>query len=154
MKLFIFYKYILGLLSPDGVTRSFDDAANGYTRSESVVVLFLQRARDAKRIYSELKNIQSMNGPASDRLSVLYPTSEFQMKVMRQTLDECGISGKDVSFIEADGLGIKHADAEEVEAIDKVFNEGRKTPLLIGSVKSNVGSCSAADTLISIVKVR
>ena len=95
-----------------------------------------------------------MSGLAYDRLSIFYPTSEFQMNVMKQTLDESGILGKDISFVEADGSGIKHADAQEIEAIDKVFNEDRKTPLLIGSVKSNVGSCSAANTLISIIKVR
>ncbi|XP_033218585.1 fatty acid synthase-like [Belonocnema kinseyi] len=145
--------FMLGLLSPDGVTKSFDNAADGYTRSEGIVVFFLQKARDAKRIYAELKNIHSSYGSAKNRLSVLYPSPDFQANLMKTTLEESGLSAKDISFIEADGSGIKDADAAEVEAIDQVYNEGRKSPLLIGSVKSNIGSCSPANPLSAIVKV-
>ena len=94
-----------------------------------------------------------MNGFSYDRHSVLFPTCDLQMEVMKMTLKSSGLSGKDVSFVEADGMGIKEADAEEVKAIDKVYNEGRKTPLLIGSVKSNSGACTAANTVVGIVKV-
>ena len=144
---------ISGLLSPDGVTKSFDNAANGYTRSEGIVVLFLQKARDAKRIYAELKNVRSTYGPVKDRLSVLYPSPDFQANLMKTTLNESGLSANDISFVEADGSGIKDADADEVKAIDQVYNEGRKSPLLIGSVKSNIGSCSSANPINAIIKV-
>ena len=143
----------LGLLSPQGITKSFDNGADGFARSESVVAVFLQKARDAKRIYAEVKNILSLSGPTDDRLPAFYPTSEFQKFVMKKSLKEAGLSGKDIDFVEADGLGIMEVDAQEMEAIDLVFNEGRKSPLLIGSVKSNIGSCSNANTLNSIVKV-
>ncbi|XP_051172618.1 fatty acid synthase-like [Leptopilina boulardi] len=124
--------FLLGLLSPDGITKSFDNAADGYTRSEGCVVLFLQKARHAKRIYAEIKNAPSL---------------------MKTVLSECGLKGNDVSYVEADGSGIKDIDAEEVKAIDQVYNEGRKSPLLIGSVKSNLGSCSAVNALNGIIKV-
>ena len=44
-------------------------------------------------------------------------------------------------------------DPEELAALDKVFGKGRQTPLLIGSVKSNMGHAEPASGLCSITKV-
>lgn len=57
-----------------------------------------------------------------------------------------------VEYVETNGVAIKHIDAVEITVLDDVFNKDRKDPLLIGSVKSNVGHAEAASTLLSIVK--
>ncbi|XP_051173561.1 fatty acid synthase-like [Leptopilina boulardi] len=145
--------FLLGLLSPDGITKSFDNAADGYTRSECIAVIFLQKARNAKRIYAEIQNARMNYGDANNDNSFFYATHNFQAGLMQTVLSECGLKGKDISYVEADGSGIKDVDAEEVQAIDNVYNEGRKSPLLIGSVKSNIGSCSAANPINGIIKV-
>ncbi|XP_051174729.1 fatty acid synthase-like [Leptopilina boulardi] len=145
--------FLLGLLSPDGKTKSFDDAADGYARSEATVVLFLQKARDAKRIYAEVKNTGICFGNINNDKSHFYQTYESQANLMKNTLKECGLFAQDISYVEADGSGIKDVDAEEVKAIDEVYNEGRKLPLSIGSVKSNLGSSSAVNPLNGIIKV-
>lgn len=44
----------LGVLAKDGYCRPFDHKASGYTRSESICVMYLQRAKNAKRIYANL----------------------------------------------------------------------------------------------------
>lgn len=44
----------LGVLSEDGTCRPFDEGANGYTRSEAVCALFIQKASEAKRVYGNL----------------------------------------------------------------------------------------------------
>jgi len=44
-------------------------------------------------------------------------------------------------------------DPEELAALDKVFCKGRQTPLLIGSVKSNMGHSEPASGMCSVVKV-
>ena len=144
--------YILGILSPDGITKSFDSKANGCARSEAVVSFFLQRARDAKRIYTEIVGVKSSHGPAIERI-VLFPTSKSQEMVIRDTLDECGLSPEEITFVEADGKGIKEIDAQEANALDSVYNKGRNSPLLIGSVKTNLGNTFQSSTLTSIVKV-
>lgn len=92
-------------------------------------------------------------GDVNDNYKFFFATHNFQANLMRMTLDECGLSAKDISFVEADGSGIKDVDAEEVKAIDQVYNEGRKTSLHIGSVKSNLGSSSASNALNGIIKV-
>ncbi|XP_051174620.1 fatty acid synthase-like [Leptopilina boulardi] len=145
--------FLSGLLSPDGKTKSFDDAADGYARSEATVVLFLQKARDAKRIYAEVKNTGICFGNINNDKSHFYQTYESQANLMKNTLKECGLFAQDISYVEADGSGIKDVDAEEVKAIDEVYNEGRKLPLSIGSVKSNLGSSSAVNPLNGIIKV-
>ncbi|XP_043468912.1 fatty acid synthase-like [Leptopilina heterotoma] len=143
----------LELLSPDGKNKSFDNSADGVTRSESTVVLLLQKACNAKRIYAEVKSASVCFGNlTSDKLH-FYPDHDFQSHLMRRTLKECGILGKDISFVEATGLALKNIDAEEVTAIDEVYNEGRETPLLIGSVKSNLGYCAATSPLNGVIKV-
>lgn len=49
-----FFSFRLGVLAPDGYCRPFDVDATGYTRSEAVCIIFLQKAKDAKRIYSSV----------------------------------------------------------------------------------------------------
>lgn len=44
-------------------------------------------------------------------------------------------------------------DKQELGAISDVFCDGRKSPLLIGSVKSNVGHAEPVSGLVSIAKV-
>jgi len=44
-------------------------------------------------------------------------------------------------------------DPEELAALDQVFCKGRQTPVLIGSVKSNMGHSESASGLCSITKV-
>ena len=58
-----------------------------------------------------------------------------------------------VNYVEAHGTGTRVGDPEELNAIDKVFCPGRKTPLKIGSGKSNFGHAEPASGLCSIAKV-
>lgn len=50
-------------------------------------------------------------------------------------------------------LGTKVGDPEEVNAIDDVFCKNRKGPLMIGSVKSNIGHTEPSSGLCSVIKV-
>ena len=59
---------------------------------------------------------------------------------MKQVYNECGIDPSEVDYIETHGTGTKAGDPQELNAIAEVFCNGRrKEPLLIGSVKSNMG---------------
>lgn len=50
-----FLMFRLGVLNPDGKCKCFDEEANGYTRSEAVCVVLLQKSKDARRIYAEVQ---------------------------------------------------------------------------------------------------
>lgn len=44
----------LGVLNKDGVCKCFDENADGYTRSEAIVILVLQKKKDARRFYAQV----------------------------------------------------------------------------------------------------
>ncbi|XP_046820195.1 fatty acid synthase-like [Vespa crabro] len=150
-----YHMYELGLLSEDGVNRSFDAKASGFSRSESIGVLFLQKAKNAKRIYAEVFNSMLMHGETIKRNKCLFPTGEYQAEVMKQTLKQCGLKPSDITYIEADGTAIKEGDREELKAIDLVYAQDRSpsNPLLIGSIKSNIGHALCNNSINSIFKV-
>ncbi|RLU26123.1 hypothetical protein DMN91_002289 [Ooceraea biroi] len=77
----------------------------------------------------------------------------MQNQMLREVYSEAKIDPADVVYVEAHGTGTKMGDLEEVNSIDKMFCKNRKTPLLIGSVKSNMGHAEPASGLCSIAKV-
>lgn len=142
----------LGVLSPKGFCRPFDEKANGYMRSETVSVIYLQKAKDAKRIYATIVHAKT-NCDGYKQESITFPSSEMQKVLLQEFYNECGISPYCLNYIETHGTATRVGDPEEINAIDKVFCKNRQTPLLIGSIKSNLGHAEAAAGLCQIVKV-
>ncbi|XP_033608867.1 fatty acid synthase [Cryptotermes secundus] len=142
----------LGLLSPDGKTKSFDAAADGYARSDGVAVMLLQKAKFAKRIYATV--VHSAVEICGDRMTPLItPMRDPFINLLERFYETCGVDPTSVQFLEADGSGNKAWDEEELNAVDRVFLCNRSSPLLIGSVKSNLGHANAASNFFSIAKV-
>lgn len=146
------YDCRIGVLSVDGTCRPFDVDANGFARSEAVVVVFLQKARDAKRIYTTLIHGKT-NCDGFKEQGVTFPSCEAQKKLYSEVYKDTQISPLDVTFLEAHGTATKVGDPEELNALDAVFCTGRSAPLKIGSVKSNMGHSEAASGLCSVSKV-
>ncbi|XP_074097576.1 fatty acid synthase [Cotesia typhae] len=142
----------LGVLSADGRCKSFDADANGYTRSETVSIAFLQKAKDAKRIYATIIHGKT-NCDGFKEQGITFPSSAMQSVLLHDFYEECKIPPSIVNYIEAHGTGTKVGDPEEVNAIDTVFCPGRTEPLRIGSIKSNLGHAEPASGMCSIAKV-
>ncbi|CAD6237323.1 GSCOCG00002250001-RA-CDS, partial [Cotesia congregata] len=142
----------LGVLSADGRCKSFDADANGYTRSETVSIAFLQKAKDAKRIYATIIHGKT-NCDGFKEQGITFPSSAMQSVLLHDFYEECKIPPSIVNYIEAHGTGTKVGDPEEVNAIDIVFCPGRTEPLRIGSIKSNLGHAEPASGMCSIAKV-
>lgn len=121
-------------------------------RSEAVVVVFLQKAKDAKRIYGTLVHAKT-NCDGYKEEGITFPSSKMQRQLLEEFYDECGISPSCIKYIETHGTGTKIGDPEEVKAIEKVFCKDKLSPLLIGSVKSNMGHSEPASGLCQIIKV-
>lgn len=77
----------------------------------------------------------------------------MQRNLLSEFYKECEIPPKSIVFVEAHGTGTKVGDPEEVNAIDSIFCSERTEPLIIGSVKSNLGHAEAASGMCSIAKV-
>ncbi|XP_028036542.1 fatty acid synthase-like [Bombyx mandarina] len=144
-------------LCMDGKTKSFDRHADGCAKSEAINVLFLQKAKNALRIYAKIVHVKSgitmlLEGETGPRFGFdrdPRDTATF----LKKFYDEAGISPDVVEYVEAFGSGVPEADKSEIEAIDSVFCKNRKNPLAIGSVMSNIGNSDAASGISSITKV-
>ncbi|KYN15123.1 PREDICTED: fatty acid synthase-like [Trachymyrmex cornetzi] len=142
----------LNMLSQDGKCKSFDVSGNGYVRAEAVAAIYLQKAKDARRVYATVIHTKT-NTDGYKSQGITYPNGKMQNQLMREIYNEAGINPADVSYVETHGTGTKVGDPEEINSVDELFCKGRKTPLLIGSVKSNMGHSEPASGLCSIAKV-
>ena len=75
---------------------------------------------------------------------ITFPSSEIQQQLLHEIYTEAGIKPRDVAYVEAHATGTRAGDPEEARSITEVICEGRDSPLLIGSVKSNIGHCESA----------
>nr|UEN71130.1 fatty acid synthase 2 [Glyphodes pyloalis] len=142
----------LSMLSPDGRCAAFDASGRGYVRSEAVVALVLQRRSDARRVYATLHNAR-MNIDGAKEQGITFPSGDMQRALAAETFAEVNMRPQDVVYVEAHGTGTKVGDPQEVNAIAEFFCKDRSKPLLLGSVKSNMGHSEPASGLCSIAKM-
>ena len=146
-----------GMLAPDGQCKTFDDSADGYSRSEGCGVLALKRMSDAKRdgdqILALVRGTAIRQDGESGGLTV--PNGRAQQRVMRAALENSAVRPQDIQYIEAHGTGTSVGDPIEVDAIATVFAEShdRDNPVLIGSVKTNLGHSEPAAGVSGVLKV-
>ncbi|XP_055853355.1 fatty acid synthase [Episyrphus balteatus] len=141
----------LGVLASHGFCRPFDQDASGYTRAEAVNCMFLQRKRDAKRIYAEVIYSKT-NCDGYKPEGITYPSGNLQEKLLREFYADVDVQPSDLGYLEAHSTGTIVGDPEECRAIDNVICSQRNESLLVGSVKSNVGHSEAASGICSLVK--
>lgn len=142
----------LGMLSADGMCKAFDESGAGYVRSDGCVVIFMQKVQDARRVYATVLNVRT-NTDGSKEQGITYPSGAMQNRLIRETYADVGLNPADVVYVEAHGTGTKVGDPQEVNSITDFFCKDRKTPLLIGSVKSNMGHSEPASGVCSIAKM-
>nr|ARI45075.1 fatty acid synthase [Leptinotarsa decemlineata] len=142
----------LSMLSPQGMCKAFDASGNGYVRSEAAVVVYLQRASVSRRVYATVLGART-NTDGNKEQGITFPSGAMQNKLIREVYDEIGIKPQDVAYVEAHGTGTKVGDPQEVNSIADFFCKNRKGPLLIGSVKSNMGHSEPASGLCSLAKI-
>ncbi|XP_044766742.1 fatty acid synthase-like [Coccinella septempunctata] len=142
----------LSMLSPQGMCKAFDSSGNGYVRSEAVVAILLQKASAARRVYATVLGAKT-NMDGYKEQGITFPSGKMQQKLISEVYAETGVNPLDVNYIEAHGTGTKVGDPQEVNSIADFFCKNRKEPLLIGSVKSNMGHSEGASALCSIAKI-
>ncbi|PRG06999.1 non-ribosomal peptide synthetase [Burkholderia ambifaria] len=145
------------MLSPDGRCKTFDAAADGYVRGEGCGMVVLKRLSDAladgDRVLGIVRGTAVDQGGAGGGLTV--PSRDSQERVIRRALNQAGLVPGDVSYVEAHGTGTSLGDPIEVEALAGVYGPGRDAaePLVIGSVKTNIGHLESASGIAGLIKV-
>jgi amino acid adenylation domain-containing protein len=148
---------LAGMLAPDGRSKAFDAAADGYGRGEGAGALVLKRLSDAidanDRVLAVIRGSAINQDGRSQGLSA--PNGLAQQAVVRQALAAGGVDPLDVDYVEAHGTGTPLGDPIEIQALAAVLGEGRdrERPLLVGSVKTNVGHLESAAGMSSLIKV-
>jgi acyl transferase domain-containing protein/acyl carrier protein len=144
------------MLSPDGRCRTFDEAASGMGRSEGCGIIVLKRLSDALRDEDPIlalirSSAVNQDGPSS---GFTVPSKIAQEALMRQTLVNARLEPTDIDYVEAHGTGTPVGDPIEVQAVSSVFAAGRspEQPLLLGSVKANIGHPEASAGIAGLIK--
>ncbi len=144
------------MLSPDGQCKAFDASANGYVRGEGCGVVVLKRLGEAEadgdRIWAVICGAAVNHGGASVGLTV--PNTPALEQVIDAALSRAGLSPSEVDYLEAHGTGTTVGDPIELNAAVAVYGRGREAdhPLLVGSVKTNVGHLEAAAGVAGLIK--
>ncbi|MFF5112045.1 SDR family NAD(P)-dependent oxidoreductase [Streptosporangium sp. NPDC000509] len=139
-----------GGLSADGRCFTFDARANGYVRGEGGVCVVLKPWEDGDDAYAVIRGTALNNDGGGDSLAV--PRGEAQQAVIRATCRRAGVAPSDLHYVELHGTGTAVGDRVEAAALGAVFAPGRDSPLLVGSVKTNIGHLEGAAGLAGFLK--
>jgi acyl transferase domain-containing protein/acyl carrier protein len=145
------------VLSPEGRCRTFDAAANGFARGEGCGMVVLKRLSDAiagnDPILAVIRGSAVNHDGASSGLTV--PNEQAQLDLVRQALTNARVEPGQVSLVEAHGTGTVLGDPIEVNALAAALCTDRSpdNPLLLGSVKTNLGHLEAAAGIAGVIKV-
>ncbi|MGH3723533.1 MAG: type I polyketide synthase [Mycobacterium sp.] len=145
------------MLSPVGRCKTFDASADGYVRSEGCGILVLKRLSDAQRDGDRVLAVIPASAVNQDGASsgLTVPNGGAQQRLIGSVLARAGLVGGDVDYLEAHGTGTPLGDPIEVQAAAAAYGGSRDAdrPLLMGSVKSNIGHSESASGAAGLIKV-
>ncbi len=144
------------MLSPEGQCKTFDASADGYVRGEGCGVVVMKRlseaVADGDRIWAVIRGASVNHGGASAGLTV--PHAPAMEKLIEAAHADAGIPPSEVDYLEAHGTGTAVGDPIEIDAVTNVYGPGRNadSPLLVGSVKTNIGHLESAAGIAGLIK--
>ena len=143
-------------LSPTGCCRAFDREADGMVQGEGCGVVVLKRLRDARSAGDPVLAVirgsaVNHDGPGS---GLTVPNPRAQALVLEAALRQARIDPSAVAYVEAHGTGTPLGDPIELEALARVYCQAgdRSEPLLVGSIKTNIGHTESAAGIAGLIK--
>lgn len=153
----------LGFLNKDGIIKSFDSQADGYSRGEGAGVIYLKpfdaAVRDGNNILAVIKGGASNHNGKGRYL--MEPNALQEAEVVKAAYRDAGMLPGMVNYIEAHGTGTKIGDMNEIYAFKKAFRDMQEESQIeipekfcgIGTVKPNIGHLEAASGMASLLKL-
>ena len=145
------------MIAADGRCKTFDAAADGFVRAEGCGIVVLKKLSDAvadgDNILALIRGSAVNQDGRSSGLTV--PNGPAQEAVIRQALANGRVEAADIDYVEAHGTGTSLGDPIEAHALAAVLGAGRDVshPLVVGSVKTNLGHLEAAAGIAGLIKV-
>ncbi|MCB9450592.1 MAG: SDR family NAD(P)-dependent oxidoreductase [Anaerolineaceae bacterium] len=145
-----------GMMAPDGRCKAFDGAADGFVRSEGCGVVVLKRLTDALAdgdpVLAVIRGSAANQDGRSNGLTA--PNGPSQVAVIRAALADAQLEPGEVSYIETHGTGTSLGDPIEAQALGVAFGGGHSAdnPLVIGSLKANMGHMEASAGVGGLIK--
>lgn len=145
------------MLAPDGRCKFGDASANGFAPSDGVGVVVLKRLADALADGDRVRGVilgSAVSNDGASSGSLLAPSVEGHVQMLRWAYDNAGVAPCDVDFVEAHGTGTPMIDPIEFAGLGDVLGEDRSEdhPLYVGSVKSNLGHTEGAAGVAALIK--
>ncbi|CAI2343142.1 unnamed protein product [Caenorhabditis sp. 36 PRJEB53466] len=119
---------------------------------QRVAAIFIQRKSKAQSIYATVLHAKS-NTDGYKEQGITFPSGERQAQLLQEVYSEAGVDPNSVYCVETHGTGTKIGDPQEANSICQVFSSKRTDPLLVGSVKSNMGYAEPASGVCSLAKI-
>lgn len=145
----------MNALATTGRCHTFAAGTDGFGRGEGCGVVVLKRYADAVRDNDPI--LAAIRGSAVNHggrgLSLTTPNADAQRAVMQSAQANAGVRPDEIQYLEAHGTGTPLGDPVEMTGIERVFGPIRETPLLVGSVKTNIGHLDAAAGMSGLMKV-
>jgi acyl transferase domain-containing protein len=144
------------MMAADGRCKAFDARADGFVRSEGCGVVVLKCLSDALTDGDHILAVIRGSAVNQDGRSsgMTAPNGAAQKAVIRTALKQAGVRPEQIGYVEAHGTGTSLGDPIEAHALAEVLGSGREKerPLVIGSVKTNVGHLEAAAGIAGLIK--
>jgi acyl transferase domain-containing protein len=145
-----------GMESPDGHVRTFDAAARGCLFGDGAAVVVLKRLADAVRdgdnVWAVIRG-SALNNDGALKVGYTAPSVVGQARVISDALVDAGVTGEDISYLEAHGTATELGDPIELAALTRAFGETTEHQYCpIGSVKTNIGHLDRAAGATGLIK--
>ncbi|KAJ0325028.1 hypothetical protein COL5a_007530 [Colletotrichum fioriniae] len=146
----------LGVLGADGRCFAWDSRANGYGRGEGIATLLLKPLRDALADGDSVQAVIRETAINQDGKTptITSPSSEAQEELIQACYRRAGLDPSQTVYVEAHMTGTPTGDPIEAAAISRIFSKGRSisNPVLVGSVKTNLGHLEASSGIAGVIK--